>query len=375
MELHASVNVRNGERDTPLHLAVRNAGSTELPHAALMAQRMIESGRAQLDLQDKASNSALILAAQRAQLPLLTLLLQKRASPNLQNNEHKTALIVAASQLHEKMVKTLLTRKETNVNLQDKEGDTALHACLRPAAAGGSSGSSSGGAVWDAACARVLLEEAAASIQLDLRNKLGEVPLLMLAKHVWWSADAADIGQRMLNAASACGTDIMDRSGGRAVLHYCLEKDAQAESGVRNKQLALAILGSPKGAPAVNLQARGIGSATALHLAVDAALVDVASKLVELRCAVAPVEAVSGDTALHKALRGSRDEHKQIALKLIGYAGRQSLDVPNAHSGKTALLLSTELKQIELVQVRVGGCHPDGTQLFAFCPQPFTHQQ
>ena len=118
-DAHTAVPVDNNQTATAtlLHAAAAN-GHLE------MVTELLERG-ASVDLEDEYSFTALMNAAYLGHLSILHLLLQHSANPDLQSSLGGTALMMAASQGQEACVQALL-RAKADTELQDTHGRTAL---------------------------------------------------------------------------------------------------------------------------------------------------------------------------------------------------------------------------------------------------------
>ena len=86
---------------------------------------LLLKNKASPDLQNKNGVTALMMAAVNGHKEVAELLLTKGASPDLQNNNEGTALMLAAVNGHKEVVELLLKNK-ASPDLKDKEGNTAL---------------------------------------------------------------------------------------------------------------------------------------------------------------------------------------------------------------------------------------------------------
>jgi hypothetical protein len=130
--------------------------------------------------------TALHLAAERGQIAIVDVLLQRDLDPSLPDSDGRTALHVAVEKNHPDLVQ-MLARVKANVNAQDDQGHTALHLAV---------------IAENVEMVEILL--GVTSIELESKDKEGQTAL--------HHASVAGSSQ-VVNALLAAGADIHMRVG------------------------------------------------------------------------------------------------------------------------------------------------------------------
>ena len=113
------VNIRDAERNSPLHAAVEN-GNADIV-------RLLISAGAHKDLQNRYGLTPLHLAVKNGSADIVLLLINAQAQVNLQDKYGRTPLHLAAEQGRDNVMAALLRLRHAATNLEDGEGRTPLH--------------------------------------------------------------------------------------------------------------------------------------------------------------------------------------------------------------------------------------------------------
>ena len=97
----ADANIRNKRGVTPLLLAC-SENQTVIP------QVLVDNSDVDLNSCDKAGSSALIIASKKGYIDLVLILLEIGVDPNIQDNDHQTALCWASRQGHKYLIEVLM---------------------------------------------------------------------------------------------------------------------------------------------------------------------------------------------------------------------------------------------------------------------------
>jgi ankyrin repeat protein len=159
----AQVNVKNKNRDTPLHHAA------ELGQIKVM-ELLLEDGKAEVDIKNIKNSIPLHLAALNGHLEAVELLLKYKSNANTKDLAGETPLHKAInphnSQNNSLQIISFLIQHGSDVNAQDDSGNTALHK---------SSEDNYAQIVY------VLVTKHNASV--NIKNNLGETPLTIAFKN------------------------------------------------------------------------------------------------------------------------------------------------------------------------------------------------
>jgi len=114
-----NVNMSNNFKNTPLMLACNNNKITE------NCIKLLLDKNADINVQNLAGDTALILASIRMRPKFVKLLLQHGANPNIQNNKGETALMYAVSEGYGDIVQ-LLIKYRCDINIKNSDGKSAF---------------------------------------------------------------------------------------------------------------------------------------------------------------------------------------------------------------------------------------------------------
>lgn len=119
----ADINKKNGQGQTPLHIAARNGSKN-------VAEVLIERG-AKVGAKDNEGRTPLHLASENGHAPVIDLLIANRAQVNSRDKMGRTPLHHAALGIRGSEAALVLISKRAGVDAQDKKGWTPLYlACL-----------------------------------------------------------------------------------------------------------------------------------------------------------------------------------------------------------------------------------------------------
>ena len=156
LEKRPVLNIPDREGGTALILAAKS-------RTPLLANiELLVGAGAELELQDKMGNSALIWAAEREHSEVVEALINAGADPNLQNSRGDFALKFAARRGHAEMVRVLINAG-ADPNLQTELGITAL--------------------TWAAVrrYSEIIDALVSAGADLDVQNKVGDTALIWVS--------------------------------------------------------------------------------------------------------------------------------------------------------------------------------------------------
>ena len=112
------VNMKDGEGQTPLHIAIR--------YGQLRIVKQLLQANTHHDLQDINGDTPLNIACKHGHLEIVKQLLQAQADPNISNTDGKTPLYVASSGGHLQIVEQLI-QAQVNPNIPNVNGETPLY--------------------------------------------------------------------------------------------------------------------------------------------------------------------------------------------------------------------------------------------------------
>jgi len=321
-DAHTSVSIDNNQTATTtlLHAAAAN------DHLEMVTQ-LLERG-ASVDLEDGLGYTALMSAAYRGHLSILLFLLHHSASPELQASDGHTALMMAASEGHEACVQALL-RAKANPDLQSNSGQTAL---MGAAMQGQES------------CVKALLR---AKANTELLDKDGDTAL-QWAEHEGHTAAAALIRQHATPPQPAAASPAAPLDAGEPAVSSAASLPLEILESARRGELRKVVEWLRKGG-SVDALASGTtvdGRPTTFGLLLAAAATDHLEMVRELLNRGASVDLPSnlGITALmNAAVYG----HLSIVLVLLQHSANPDLQ---ANDGITALMGAASEGQEACVQ-------------------------
>mmetsp|Transcript_5562 Transcript_5562/g.5746 ORF Transcript_5562/g.5746 Transcript_5562/m.5746 type:complete len:701 (-) Transcript_5562:89-2191(-) len=152
----SNINAINNNGDTALLVSASNEVGMYTSIVGL-----VTIGKADIDIQNKAGDAAIILCIQRLCLKSVKILLDKGATVNFWNKKQRTPLLEAMLTHLPEMIQLIISA-DPDLNIQDKDGNTMLHCCQVPQS-----------------CERLIQLGADVNIQ----NNLGITPLMIALHH------------------------------------------------------------------------------------------------------------------------------------------------------------------------------------------------